>query len=112
LEVEVQVSGQNNGFNVYRIGTQADLVWPISCPFKLNSWFCFFKKKKKKKFLKAMIMKRRQIIFLQTFKGSLILWKENERKEHVLNVTEITYASQNVTLYIRNKLPQMNPLEK
>jgi hypothetical protein len=41
-----------------------------------------------------MSFKTDKIIFLQTFKGSFgYLWKENERKEHVLNVTEITYAS-------------------
>jgi hypothetical protein len=28
--LEVQVSGLNNGFNVYRFGTEANLVWPES----------------------------------------------------------------------------------
>jgi hypothetical protein len=42
--------------------------------------------------------KRTKLYSLQTFKGSFgYLWKENERKEHQFNITEITYASpQNV----------------
>jgi hypothetical protein len=42
---------------------------------------------------------RTKLYSLQTFKGSFgYLWKENERKEHQFNITEITYASpQNVT---------------
>jgi hypothetical protein len=36
--LEVQVSGLNNGFNVYRFGTEANLVWPrIISPFHFVS---------------------------------------------------------------------------
>ncbi|TRX03167.1 translocation and assembly module lipoprotein TamL [Flavobacterium gawalongense] len=96
--VEVQVSGQNNGFNVYRVGTEANLVWPrFVSPFKLNPSSGFVPKTKAT--LGYEFQNRTKLYSLQTFKGSFgYLWKENERKEHVLNVTEITYASpQNVT---------------
>ncbi|MFV8370719.1 BamA/TamA family outer membrane protein [Flavobacterium sp. LB2R40] len=96
--VEVQVSGQNNGFNVYRFGTEANLVWPrFLAPFKLNSPSGFVPKTKAT--LGYEFQNRTKLYSLQTFKGSFgYLWKENERKEHLLNVTEITYASpQNVT---------------
>nr|WP_314897987.1 BamA/TamA family outer membrane protein [uncultured Flavobacterium sp.] len=96
--VEVQVSGQNNGFNVYRVGTEANLVWPrFVSPFKLNPSSGFVPKTKAT--IGYEFQNRTKLYSLQTFKGSFgYLWKENERKEHVLNVTEITYASpQNVT---------------
>ena len=96
--LEVQVSGQNNGFNVYRFGTEANLVWPrLVAPFKLNSPSSFVPKTKAS--LGYEFQNRIKLYSLQTFKGSFgYLWKENERKEHLLNVTEITYVSpQNVT---------------
>ena len=96
--LEVQVSGQNNGFNVYRFGTEANLVWPrLVAPFKLNSPSSFVPKTKAS--LGYEFQNRIKLYSLQTLKGSFgYLWKENERKEHLLNVTEITYVSpQNVT---------------
>ena len=103
--VEVQVSGQNNGFNVYRVGTEANLIWPrFIAPFKLNPSSGFVPKTKAT--LGYEFQNRTRLYSLQTFKGSFgYLWKENDRKEHLLNVTEITYASpQNVTaLYQQTK---------
>lgn len=103
--VEVQVSGQNNGFNVYRIGTEANLVWPrLVAPFKLNSPSGFVPKTKAT--LGYEFQNRTKLYSLQTFKGSFgYLWKENERKEHLLNITEITYASpQNVTALYQEQI--------
>ncbi|MFV5684352.1 BamA/TamA family outer membrane protein [Flavobacterium sp. GB2R13] len=96
--VEVQVSGQNNGFNVYRFGTEANLVWPrFISPFKLKSSSGFVPKTKAT--IGYEFQNRTKLYSLQTFKGSFgYLWKANERTEHLLNITEITYASpQNVT---------------
>jgi len=96
--VEVQVSGQNNGFNVYRFGTEANLVWPrIISPFHFESASGFVPKTKAT--LGYEFQNRTKLYSLQTFKGSFgYLWKENERKEHLLNITEITFASpQNVS---------------
>jgi outer membrane protein insertion porin family len=100
--VEVQVSGQNNGFNVYRFGTEANLVWPrFIGPFKIRSSSGFVPKTKAT--VGYEFQNRTKLYSLQTFKGSFgYLWKASEKKEHLLNITEITYASpQNVTpLYL------------
>ena len=96
--VEVQVSGQNNGFNVYRVGTEANLVWPrFVSPLKLRSSSGFVPKTKAT--LGYEFQNRTKLYSLQTFKGSFgYLCKASEKKEHLLNVTEITYASpQNIT---------------
>jgi hypothetical protein len=82
---------------VYRFGTEANLVWPESYP---HSIFCppgFVPKTKAT--IGYEFQNRTKLYSLQTFKGSFgYLWKENERKEHQFNITEITYASpQNVT---------------
>ena len=103
--VEVQVSGQNNGFNVYRVGTEANLVWPrFVSPFKLRSSSGFVPKTKAT--LGYEFQNRTKLYSLQTFKGSFgYLWKASEKKEHLLNVTEITYASpQNVTPLYREQI--------
>ncbi|WP_035671541.1 BamA/TamA family outer membrane protein [Flavobacterium sp. 83] len=96
--IEVQVSGLNNGFNVYRFGTEANLVWPrFVSPFKFRSSSGFVPKTKAT--LGYEFQNRLKLYSLQTFKGSFgYLWKASEKKEHLLNITEITYASpQNVT---------------
>nr|WP_315165478.1 BamA/TamA family outer membrane protein [uncultured Flavobacterium sp.] len=111
--VEVQVSGQNNGFNVYRIGTEANLVWPrLVAPFKLNSPSGFVPKTKAT--LGYEFQNRTKLYSLQTFKGSFgYLWKENERKEHLFNVTEITYASpENVTALYQEQILKNESLGK
>jgi outer membrane protein insertion porin family len=93
--VEVQVSGQNNGFNVYRVGTEANFIWPrFISPFKLRSSSGFVPRTKAT--LGYEYQLRQQLYSLQTLKGSFgYIWKENERKEHELNVSEITYVASN-----------------
>lgn len=107
--MEVQVSGQNNGFNVYRIGGEANLVWPrFISPFKIKSSSGFVPKTKAT--IGYEFQERTKLYSLNTFKGSFgYLWKENIRKEHQFNATEITFASpQNVTpLY--NEQVALNP---
>jgi len=103
--LEVQVSGQNNGFNVYRFGTEANLIWPrLVAPFNLNSPSGFVPKTKLT--LGYEFQNRVRLYSLQTFRGSFgYLWKESDRKEHLLNLTEITYASpQNVTDLYESKI--------
>ncbi|MFT7351829.1 MAG: outer membrane protein insertion porin family [Flavobacterium sp.] len=93
--VEVQVSGQNNGFNVYRVGTEANFIWPrFISPFKLRSSSGFVPRTKAT--LGYEYQLRQQLYSLQTLKGSFgYIWKKNERKEHELNVSEITYVASN-----------------
>jgi hypothetical protein len=99
--LEVQVSGLNNGFNVYRFGTEANLVWPrIISPFHFVSSGGFVPKTKAT--LGYEFQNRTKLYSLQTFKVLLAIYERNERKEHQFNITEITYASpQNVTLVPR-----------
>ncbi|MBG6110177.1 outer membrane protein assembly factor BamA [Flavobacterium sp. CG_9.10] len=111
--VEVQVSGQNNGFNVYRMGTEANLVWPrFVSPFKIETPGGFVPKTKAT--LGYEFQNRIKLYSLQTFKGSYgYLWKANEHKEHLLSITEITYASpQNVTPLYRDQIAANPSLEK
>jgi outer membrane protein insertion porin family len=110
---EVQVSGLNNGFNVYRVGTEANLIWPrIISPFKYESSSGFVPKTKAT--LGYEFQNRTKLYSLQTFKGSFgYLWKENPDKEHQLNITEITYASpQNVTSLYQQQILANPSLEK
>ncbi|TDE05414.1 translocation and assembly module lipoprotein TamL [Flavobacterium hiemivividum] len=111
--LEVQVSGVNNGFNVYRFGNEANLIWPrIVAPFRFESSSGFVPKTKAT--LGYEFQKRTKLYSLQTFKGSFgYLWKENERKEHQFNVTEITYASpNNVTPLYQEKIAENASLGK
>ena len=90
--IEVQVSGQNKGYNVYRFGAEANLIWPrFITPFPVRSSSGFVPK------TKAMLgyeyQVRQRLYSLASFKGSFgYLWKENIRKEHQFNVTEVTYV--------------------
>jgi outer membrane protein insertion porin family len=91
--LEFQMAGQNNGFNVYRFGGETSLIWPrFISPFQLKSGSGFVPK------TKALIgyefQQRDKLYSLNTLRGSFgYIWKENIRKEHILQVSEITYAS-------------------
>jgi len=92
--LEVQVSGQNKGFNVYRFGGEVNLFWPrIIAPFvKIESSEGFVPRTKAT--IGYEFQKRMKLYALNTFKGSFgYQFKENARKEHQLNLTEITYVS-------------------
>lgn len=93
--IEVQISGQNNGFNVYRFGGEANLIWPrFITPFTLRSSSGFVPRTKLNVLYENQI--RQQLYNLNTFKSSFgYIWKENERKEHELKVTEITFVNSN-----------------
>ncbi|AWI26259.1 translocation and assembly module lipoprotein TamL [Flavobacterium pallidum] len=91
--LEAQISGQNNGYNVYRVGSEVSLTWPrFIAPFKLRSSSGFVPKTKAT--LGYEFQKREKLYSLNSFKGSFgYLWKENIRKEHQLNITEINYVA-------------------
>ena len=111
--LEVQVSGQNNGFNVYRFGGEANLIWPrFITPFTLKSSSGFVPRTKAT--IGYEYQNRTKLYSLSTVKGSFgYLWKENERKEHQFNVTEITYASpQNVSQLYQDQIVENPSLQK
>lgn len=90
---EVQVSGQNKGYNVYRVGGETSLIWPrIIAPIKFKSASGFVPRTKLT--LGYEFQKRIKLYGLNSFKGSFgYQFKENVRKEHQLNVIDITYVS-------------------
>ena len=111
--VEVQVSGQNNGFNVYRFGGEASLVWPrFITPFKLKSSSGFVPKTKA--LVNYEYQLRSQLYTLQTLNGTFgYIWKENVRKEHELKVVNVTYAdSQNVSDLYLSQIAENSALGK
>jgi outer membrane protein assembly factor BamA len=91
--MEVQISGQNNGYNVYRVGGEASLIWPrFISPFKLVTPSGFVPRTKAT--IGYEYQNRAKLYSLNSFKGSFgYLWKENARKEHQLNVMDITFVS-------------------
>lgn len=91
--LEVQVSGQNKGFNVYRIGSDVSLTWPrFLTPFTVNTSSGFMPRTKAT--IGYEYQMRSQLYSLHNFRGSFgYLWKENIRKEHQYNVTEINYVN-------------------
>lgn len=96
--IEVQLGGKNNGFNVFRYGGETSLVWPrFIAPFKIKSSSGFVPRTNAT--IGYEFQNRMKLYSIQTFKGSFgYSWKEDIRKEHILNLTEITYARpENVT---------------
>lgn len=111
--LEVQVSGQNNGFNVYRFGGETSLTWPrFITPFKVKTSSAFVPRTKA--LLSYEYQFRSQLYSLQTFKSSFgYLWKENERKEHNLNPIDITFTTSNGVTDLYKSQIAVNPsLEK
>lgn len=89
---EVQVSGQNRGYNVYRVGAETSLTWPrFITPFTVETSSGYMPRTKAT--LGYEYLMRQNLYKLNSFRASFgYLWKENIRKEHQYNVTEITYV--------------------
>nr|WP_315222370.1 BamA/TamA family outer membrane protein [uncultured Flavobacterium sp.] len=92
---DFQLSGQNNGQNIYRLGAETSLVWPrFISPFNWEGSSEFVPRTKAS--LRYEYQNRTQLYALNSFKTSFgYIWKENSRKEHQLNVVDITYVSPN-----------------
>ena len=91
--LEMQFSGQNKGYNVYRIGGEANLVWPrFIAPFKIESSSGFVPRTKAT--IGYEYQNRQKLYSLNSFKASFgYQWKENIRKEHELIVANINFVS-------------------
>lgn len=90
---EVQVSGQNQGYNIFRIGSEANLTWPkLLTPFNIRSSSAFVPRTMAT--LGYEYQARTRLYGLNSFRGSFsYLWKENVKIEHRLNVMDINYVS-------------------
>lgn len=89
---EAQVSGQNQGYNIFRIGGEANLTWPkLITPFKIESNSAFVPRTRAT--LAYEYQARTQLYGLNSFRSSFsYLWKENIRKEHRLHLMDIHYV--------------------
>jgi outer membrane protein assembly factor BamA len=92
---DFQLSGENKGQNIYKLGGETSLTWPrFVTPFKIEGSSEFVPRTKAT--VRYEYQKRIQLYALNSFKTSFgYLWKENIRKEHQLNVVDITYVSPN-----------------
>ncbi len=90
---EVQVAGQNRGYNVYRVGGEASLVWPrFITPIKIADSSAFVPR------TRAMVsyeyQNRAKLYSLNSFRAQFgYLWKNNPRVEQQLNAIDVNYVS-------------------
>ena len=111
--LEVQMAGQNKGYNVYRVGSEVSLVWPrFITPFKVETPSAFIPR------TRAMVsyefQKRIRLYALNSFRAQFgYLWKEDIKKEHELNVFDVSYVSPNgITDEYRQQINENASLEK
>lgn len=92
---DFQLSGENKGQNIFKLGTETSLTWPrLIIPFHIESGAEFVPKTKAT--VRYEYQNRTQLYALNSFKTSFgYIWKNNIRKEHQLNVVDITYVSPN-----------------
>jgi len=90
---DVQVSGQNSGYNVYQTGIKTSLSWPrFISPFNLTSSSAFVPHTNLN--LQYALTNRTKLYTLNSFSGSWgYQWKEDIHKSHELNLTEVTYVN-------------------
>lgn len=93
---DFQLSGTNNGKNIYKVGTETSLTWPrFIVPFFHVEGSSEFVPRTKAT-VRYEYQNRTQLYSLNSFKASYgYMWKENVRKEHQLNIMDITYVSPN-----------------
>jgi outer membrane protein insertion porin family len=92
---DFQLSGENKGQNIFKLGTETSLTWPrLIAPFRIESAQEFVPRTKAT--VRYEYQNRTQLYSLNSFKTSFgYIWKNNIRKEHQLNVVDITYVSPN-----------------
>lgn len=92
---DFQLSGENKGQNIFKLGAETSLTWPrLISPFHLESSSEFVPKTKAT--LRYEFQNRTKLYSLNSFKTSFgYIWKNNIRKENQLNVVDITYVSPN-----------------
>lgn len=92
---DFQLSGENKGHNIFKLGTETSLTWPrFITPFKIEGSNEFVPRTKAT--VRYEYQNRTQLYSLNSFKTSFgYLWKNDIRKEHQLNIVDITYVSPN-----------------
>lgn len=92
---DFQLSGENKGHNIFKLGTETSLTWPrFITPFKIEGSSEFVPRTKAT--VRYEYQNRTMLYALNSFKTSFgYIWKDNIRKEHQLNIVDITYVSPN-----------------
>jgi outer membrane protein assembly factor BamA len=92
---DFQLSGEDKGQNIFKLGTETSLTWPrFITPFNIEGSSGFVPKTKAT--IRYEYQNRIQLYALNSFKTSFgYIWKDNIRKEHQLNIVDITYVSPN-----------------
>lgn len=90
---DYQLGGNKDANNIYRVGAKFNLIWPrIVAPFKFHSSSGFVPRTKLS--LGYEYQNRTQLYTLHNFNGAFgYIWKEDAKKEHELNVLDITYVT-------------------
>jgi len=90
---DVQVSGQNSGYNVYQAGVQTGISWPrFISPFNLTNNSAFVPHTNFT--VQYALTNRTQLYTLNSFSGSWgYQWKQDIHRSHELNLTNITYVN-------------------
>lgn len=90
---DYQLGGNKDSNNIYRFGSKFNLIWPrLVAPFKFHSSSAFVPRTKVS--LGYEYQNRTQLYTLHNFTGSFgYIWKEDAKKEHELNILDITYVT-------------------
>ncbi len=110
---DVQMGGPADAENIFRAGTNVQLSIPrIVAPFRFNSSSAFVPRTNIK--LGYEFQNRTTLYSLNTFNASFgYQWKENVRKEHELNVIDVSLIRPaDVTQKYMDKFPQNPYLER
>lgn len=105
--------GKENTNNIYRLGGNVSLVWPrLVAPFHFSSSSGFVPKTRLR--LGYEYHQRSDSYTLHNFNTSFgYLWKESARKEHELNVLEVTYVSpQSITASYEEEMQNNTALQR
>lgn len=109
---DFQMQGVNKGYNIFRLGGEATLVWPRIVPIYFRSASAFVPRSQL--ILGYDWQNRQKLYTLNTFRTSFgYLWKESEKKEHELNIINVTYVnSSNVTQEYYDKIKEDSTLAR
>jgi outer membrane protein assembly factor BamA len=105
---DVQIGGQNNGFNVYQYGVQTSLSWPRLIPFNIRSDNAYIPRTVVTLGYTSVV--RQKLYSLNSFTGSFgYQFKTNEHKTNELNLLEVAYVKpRNVTQLYQDSINNPN----
>lgn len=110
---DVQIGGRRTNSNLYTLGLKGELAIPrIVAPFKFNPSSAFLPRTVAS--LGYQFQRRTEQYTLHNFTGAFgYHWRENERKEHQLNILKVSVvAPQNVTAEFQAKADSIPSLKR